>query len=84
MKKMNKTNKFLTSLAMLCSAAVFTVALADDPVTGESELGNSILCYCQKGLFSNNRCLVSNNSSVCAQSEPGGNISCQDYNSNCH
>lgn len=46
--------------------------------------GEVIKCKCTKAIIlGNDKCLASNNGNTCAQSTPGGNISCNTYNSNC-
>lgn len=50
----------------------FKKAKADDPPR--------IICHCTGG----GKCKADGAGSVCAQSEPGGNIHCDDYNGNCH
>ena len=46
--------------------------------------GTVIKCKCTKAIIlGNDKCLASNNGNICAQSSPGGNISCNTYNSNC-
>lgn len=52
--------------------------------TEEGGSGVVIYCYCSKAtLFANKECLASNHGNRCAQSEPGGNITCNFYDSNC-
>lgn len=47
------------------------------------ESGDRIICRCKDGILTNDKCLASNDDDKCAQSEPGGNINCRDYSSNC-
>ena len=53
--------------------------------SGESS-GDVIKCYCSAWYQTgNNVCSADgkDNDAVCAQSQPGGNILCSDYNGNC-
>ena len=45
----------------------------------DSESGDRIICNCT--LLG--KCKADGGGSVCAQSQPGGNIHCDDYNGNC-
>ena len=46
--------------------------------------GKVLYCKCSKAIiYPNDECLSSNNGNICAQSQPGGNISCREYDSNC-
>ncbi len=47
--------------------------------SADSESGDRIICNCT--LLG--KCKADGGGSVCAQSEPGGNIHCDDYNGNC-
>lgn len=81
------TRKFKLSVCLLAMAGLFNAysLYADNVPEGESEEGgSSVVCRCQKGFLTNNKCLASNTSTICAQSENGGNVLCQEYNSNCH
>ena len=44
---------------------------------------NVVRCRCQEGFLSNNKCKVTNDFGLCAQSSEGGNIMCSEYNGNC-
>lgn len=45
--------------------------------------GEVILCRCQTGFLTNDKCKVTNTDGICAQSKSGENVLCGTYNSNC-
>ena len=60
------------------------ITLNDIESTTQTENGKVIYCRCSKALiFANKDCLASNSGHICAQSDAGGNISCNTYSSNC-
>ena len=83
-QKQNMTRQFKFSILLLIAAcSIHAYTLYAENVSGSDEDEIRILCKCQDGLFSNNKCLASNSGDLCAQSEKGGNINCRDYSSNC-
>ena len=64
---------------------VSLVSLKSMEALAVAESGGStiIVCNCDKGWIPNKKCLVTNDDRPCAQSQPGGNINCQSFNSNC-
>lgn len=80
------TNKFKLSVCLLTAACFINVLSLYAENSGKDDNGEDvprIICKCQTGFLTNNKCLASNSGNPCAQSEAGGNISCQDYNTNC-
>ena len=51
----------------------------------QTEGGTVIVCHCDSDPDSPNQCCATNNyGATCAQSEPGKNISCSEFNENCN
>lgn len=61
---------------LLMSSALVVFGQKAPLGSGEGEV---VLCKCT-GI---GKCKASGSGNLCAQSEPGGNINCQDYNGNC-
>lgn len=66
---------FLT--AAICGTSFLGFAQSDGSIDGDD--AERIICKCTWAA----NCKASGSSGVCAQSEPGGNIQCSNYNSNC-
>lgn len=85
----------LSLMAFICSGALFsysvynskkmpTLFLADVEALSDGEGGDVIQCRCSATPYvGNKRCKASNEGSLCAQSEAGGNIHCEEYDANC-
>ena len=68
-----------TILCVVASIASLTL-----PTKAKASQGDIIQCHCTRDIsFHPNGCYVNAKGPVCAQSEPGGNVNCADYNSNC-
>lgn len=80
------TTKFKISACLLLLASAFNAysLYATGVSFHKDDEERQIFCKCQDGLFSNRKCLASNSGDLCAQSEPGKNINCRDYSSNCN
>ena len=86
---------FLTIVLATCACTLFCYSLknvnnmneffSSSPETmAQNEWGPTVYCYCARTSFlTNKECRSSNTGALCAQSEPGGNIDCGEYNSNC-
>ena len=90
-RKINKITTWLAAAIFLLALAINVKVTLDDPfmmlsdeaiaqtTTGSETSGSRIICKCTLM----GKCKADGGSSVCAQSEPGGNIHCDDYNGNC-
>ena len=80
-------NKIIVAAgAVLLAAAVVASIYENDGKIKGDQLGDVIKCYCSAWYQTgNNVCSADgkDNDAVCAQSQPGGNILCSDYNGNC-
>lgn len=90
---------FLLTFAMLLCSVAFNLCVlgfnnsklnSNDILLNEvealavpAESSFVIICRCQDGVLTNDKCLSSNDDDICAQSQAGGNINCREYNSNC-
>jgi hypothetical protein len=60
------------------------VSLANVEALTQTENGWAIIqCYCKQPAHKNPYCSTYGNGNLCAQSPPGGNVDCANYNSNC-
>jgi len=89
--------KYLISFACLvCAIAVYVTANSKNEgqdltlfnqveVLALPESGSRVECRCSRNVLwlGNNDCMASNRGALCAQSAPGGNINCREYDSQC-
>lgn len=91
-----KKKLIFTVCMSVCSISLFVVSLKanvskeslfmeDVESLTQDEIGGSVIkCRCSRAeIWANKKCIVSNDGNTCAQGQPGQNINCQDWNSNC-
>lgn len=88
-------NKFIVLSMFVFSLFMFVFAISIDVEAPEmlienvesmtqAEEAERVKCYCsQFEILGNKKCAASNGGNLCAQSAPGANIQCNEYNSNC-
>ncbi len=74
---------YLTIVCLAAFAASLSLPTNASASDGDDQL-DTIQCHCNRDItFHHRGCYVNNHGAVCAQSQPGGNINCADYSSNC-
>lgn len=82
---MRFSKKILIAVMAICtlsaiSSSVFSLFVANAGIVTPG-MGEVVECHCKKFIIS--KCKSNGGGPLCAQSKPGGNIQCQEYNGNC-
>ena len=75
-----RTKIFIALASVLLALSAVAFAWSYD---AEDAGDNAIVCRCARTILGNPQCSVMNDGEICAESEPGKNIQCFDYKSNC-
>jgi hypothetical protein len=74
---------YFTIICLAAFAASLSLPTNASASVGDDQ-GDTIQCHCNRDItFHHHGCYVNNHGAICAQSQPGGNINCAEYSSNC-